>query len=117
MQLTVQCWYFITVLLGLMEQGEGKPKTTKDLLAMLRDQKRRRQSYRAKNVHITKKSYTEVRFSLDTLFYASLLIFVVEIIQSSRTLYFSLMCFNFFLLSDYQRSNTESDGDYDAFTR
>lgn len=27
----------------------------------MRDYKRRRQSYRAKNVHITKKSYTEVR--------------------------------------------------------
>lgn len=26
----------------------------------MRDYKRRRQSYRAKNVHITKKSYTEV---------------------------------------------------------
>ena len=27
---------------------------------MVRDQKRRRQSYRAKKVHVTKKSYTEV---------------------------------------------------------
>lgn len=30
-------------------------------MAEMRDYKRRRQSYRAKNVHITKKSYTEVK--------------------------------------------------------
>ncbi|KAG9462141.1 hypothetical protein GDO78_014831 [Eleutherodactylus coqui] len=29
-------------------------------MAEMRDYKRRRQSYRAKNVHITKKSYTEI---------------------------------------------------------
>ncbi|TNN53536.1 U11/U12 small nuclear ribonucleoprotein [Liparis tanakae] len=35
------------------------PKTHLELMAEMRDYKRRRQSYRAKNVHITKKSYTE----------------------------------------------------------
>ncbi|XP_025105798.1 U11/U12 small nuclear ribonucleoprotein 48 kDa protein-like [Pomacea canaliculata] len=45
---------------GLLEQADGKPQTAQDLLALLRDQKRRRQSYRAKNVHITRKSYTEI---------------------------------------------------------
>ncbi|XP_041101646.1 U11/U12 small nuclear ribonucleoprotein 48 kDa protein [Polyodon spathula] len=36
------------------------PKSHLEVLAEMRDYKRRRQSYRAKNVHITKKSYTEV---------------------------------------------------------
>ncbi|KAM9233588.1 U11/U12 small nuclear ribonucleoprotein 48 kDa protein [Dugong dugon] len=36
------------------------PKSYLEILAEVRDYKRRRQSYRAKNVHITKKSYTEV---------------------------------------------------------
>ncbi|KAK7103860.1 U11/U12 small nuclear ribonucleoprotein 48 kDa protein-like [Littorina saxatilis] len=45
---------------NLLEQGGQKPKSKVELLAMLRDQKRRRQSYRAKNVHVTKKSYTEI---------------------------------------------------------
>ena len=45
---------------GLLDQGGEKPTSKVELLAMLRDQKRRRQSYRAKNVHVTKKSYTEV---------------------------------------------------------
>lgn len=39
---------------------EKAPKSHLELLAEMRDYKRRRQSYRAKNVHITKKSYTEV---------------------------------------------------------
>ncbi|GIY51601.1 hypothetical protein CDAR_365221 [Caerostris darwini] len=37
-----------------------RPKTQLEILAEQRDYKRRRQSYRAKNVHITKKSYTEI---------------------------------------------------------
>lgn len=53
--------YTILFDLGLLEQADGKPQTAQDLLALLRDQKRRRQSYRAKNVHITRKSYTEVQ--------------------------------------------------------
>ena len=40
--------------------SEDKPKSQLEILAEMRDYKRRRQSYRAKNVHITKKSYTEV---------------------------------------------------------
>ncbi|XP_019618139.1 PREDICTED: U11/U12 small nuclear ribonucleoprotein 48 kDa protein-like isoform X2 [Branchiostoma belcheri] len=36
------------------------PKSHLEILAELRDYKRRRQSYRAKNVHITKRSTTEV---------------------------------------------------------
>ncbi|XP_038666142.1 U11/U12 small nuclear ribonucleoprotein 48 kDa protein [Scyliorhinus canicula] len=36
------------------------PKSHLEILAEMRDYKRRRQSYRAKNVHITKKSYTEI---------------------------------------------------------
>ncbi|KAF8767111.1 U11/U12 small nuclear ribonucleoprotein 48 like protein [Argiope bruennichi] len=39
---------------------DDRPKTHLEILAEQRDYKRRRQSYRAKNVHITKKSYTEV---------------------------------------------------------
>ncbi|XP_035666614.1 U11/U12 small nuclear ribonucleoprotein 48 kDa protein-like [Branchiostoma floridae] len=43
------------------QEGEGKgPKSHLEILAELRDYKRRRQSYRAKNVHITKRSATEV---------------------------------------------------------
>ncbi|XP_069469544.1 U11/U12 small nuclear ribonucleoprotein 48 kDa protein [Ambystoma mexicanum] len=42
------------------DAGQKEPKSHLEVLAELRDYKRRRQSYRAKNVHITKKSYTEV---------------------------------------------------------
>ncbi|XP_043912287.1 U11/U12 small nuclear ribonucleoprotein 48 kDa protein [Protopterus annectens] len=42
------------------EDGSKAPKSHLELIAEMRDYKRRRQSYRAKNVHITKKSYTEV---------------------------------------------------------
>ena len=38
----------------------GQPKTHFEVLAEQRDYKRRRQSYRAKNVHITKRSAVEV---------------------------------------------------------
>ncbi|XP_069576029.1 U11/U12 small nuclear ribonucleoprotein 48 kDa protein [Brachyistius frenatus] len=41
-------------------EEQNEPKTHLELMAEMRDYKRRRQSYRAKNVHITKKSYTEV---------------------------------------------------------
>ncbi|XP_074843943.1 U11/U12 small nuclear ribonucleoprotein 48 kDa protein isoform X2 [Carettochelys insculpta] len=42
------------------DDGQKGPKSHLEILAEMRDYKRRRQSYRAKNVHITKKSYTEV---------------------------------------------------------
>ncbi|XP_056261922.1 U11/U12 small nuclear ribonucleoprotein 48 kDa protein isoform X2 [Pseudoliparis swirei] len=42
------------------DEQQNQPKTHLELMAEMRDYKRRRQSYRAKNVHITKKSYTEV---------------------------------------------------------
>ncbi|KAM4568649.1 U11/U12 small nuclear ribonucleoprotein 48 kDa protein [Fundulus diaphanus] len=42
------------------DEGQNEPKSHLELMAEMRDYKRRRQSYRAKNVHITKKSYTEV---------------------------------------------------------
>ncbi|XP_071325531.1 U11/U12 small nuclear ribonucleoprotein 48 kDa protein [Trachinotus anak] len=42
------------------DDEQNEPKTHLELMAEMRDYKRRRQSYRAKNVHITKKSYTEV---------------------------------------------------------
>ncbi|KAM3873525.1 U11/U12 small nuclear ribonucleoprotein 48 kDa protein [Diretmus argenteus] len=41
-------------------EEQNGPKSHLELMAEMRDYKRRRQSYRAKNVHITKKSYTEV---------------------------------------------------------
>merc|ERR1712071_349819 len=42
------------------DESLSGPKSHLEVLAEMRDYKRRRQSYRAKNVHITKKSYTEV---------------------------------------------------------
>uniref|UniRef100_A0A8D0L512 Small nuclear ribonucleoprotein U11/U12 subunit 48 n=1 Tax=Sphenodon punctatus TaxID=8508 RepID=A0A8D0L512_SPHPU len=42
------------------DDGQKGPKSHLEILAEMRDYKRRRQSYRAKNVHITKKSYTEI---------------------------------------------------------
>ncbi|XP_076325865.1 U11/U12 small nuclear ribonucleoprotein 48 kDa protein-like [Tachypleus tridentatus] len=41
------------------DKAPENPKSELELLAELRDYKRRRVSYRSKNVHITKKSYTE----------------------------------------------------------
>ena len=38
----------------------GEPSSEAEKWAAMRDYKRRRQSYRAKNVHITKKTYTEI---------------------------------------------------------
>uniref|UniRef100_H3A477 Small nuclear ribonucleoprotein U11/U12 subunit 48 n=1 Tax=Latimeria chalumnae TaxID=7897 RepID=H3A477_LATCH len=48
-------------LAAKLKQGDEQkgPKSHLEMLAEMRDYKRRRQSYRAKNVHITKKSYTE----------------------------------------------------------
>ncbi|XP_035827148.1 U11/U12 small nuclear ribonucleoprotein 48 kDa protein [Aplysia californica] len=46
---------------GLLNEQSNKEFSSKlEQLAALRDMKRRRQSYRAKNVHITKKSYKEI---------------------------------------------------------
>uniref|UniRef100_A0A671L4W0 U11/U12 small nuclear ribonucleoprotein 48 kDa protein-like n=1 Tax=Sinocyclocheilus anshuiensis TaxID=1608454 RepID=A0A671L4W0_9TELE len=42
------------------DEEQSEPKSHLEVLAEMRDYRRRRQSYRAKNVHITKKSYTEV---------------------------------------------------------
>lgn len=42
------------------DEEQNGPKSHLEVLAEMRDYKRRRQSYRAKNVHITKKTYTEV---------------------------------------------------------
>ncbi|KPP72572.1 U11/U12 small nuclear ribonucleoprotein 48 kDa protein-like [Scleropages formosus] len=42
------------------DEEQKEPKSHLEVLAEMRDYKRRRQSYRAKNVHITKKTYTEV---------------------------------------------------------
>ncbi|KAG8442415.1 hypothetical protein GDO86_011269 [Hymenochirus boettgeri] len=49
-------------LAAKMNQDDGQkvPKSHLEIMAEMRDYKRRRQSYRAKNVHITKKSYTEI---------------------------------------------------------
>ncbi|KAF3692436.1 U11/U12 small nuclear ribonucleoprotein 48 kDa protein [Channa argus] len=52
---------YIDLVSKLQKNEEpNEPKTHLELIAEMRDYKRRRQSYRAKNVHITKKSYTEV---------------------------------------------------------
>ncbi|XP_038051509.1 U11/U12 small nuclear ribonucleoprotein 48 kDa protein-like [Patiria miniata] len=46
---------------ALLKKDEpAKPKSRLEVLAELRDYKRRRQSYRAKNVHITRRSQTEI---------------------------------------------------------
>uniref|UniRef100_A0A3B5LD01 CHHC U11-48K-type domain-containing protein n=1 Tax=Xiphophorus couchianus TaxID=32473 RepID=A0A3B5LD01_9TELE len=47
------------------DEQQNEPKSHLELMAEMRDYKRRRQSYRAKNVHITKKSYTEVNPSIE----------------------------------------------------
>lgn len=49
-------------LVAKLKKGDNQsgPKSHLEVLAEMRDYRRRRQSYRAKNVHITKKSYTEV---------------------------------------------------------
>ncbi|KAM4027512.1 U11/U12 small nuclear ribonucleoprotein 48 kDa protein [Anomaloglossus baeobatrachus] len=49
-------------LTAKINQGDEHkcPKSHLEIIAEMRDYKRRRQSYRAKNVHITKKSYTEI---------------------------------------------------------
>lgn len=51
----------VDLLLYFTENSDkDKPKSYLEYMKAVRDYKRRRQSYRAKNVHITKKSYTEV---------------------------------------------------------
>ena len=47
----------------LADAADGQPKSRFEMLAEQRDYKRRRQSYRAKNVHITKRSAVEVRIT------------------------------------------------------
>ncbi|XP_039508496.1 U11/U12 small nuclear ribonucleoprotein 48 kDa protein [Pimephales promelas] len=49
-------------LVAKLKKGDKQsgPKSHLEVLAEMRDYRRRRQSYRAKNVHVTKKSYTEV---------------------------------------------------------
>nr|XP_054775053.1 LOW QUALITY PROTEIN: U11/U12 small nuclear ribonucleoprotein 48 kDa protein-like [Lytechinus pictus] len=42
------------------EDKKEKVKTHSEVLAEMRDYRRRRQSYRAKNVHITKKTRTDI---------------------------------------------------------
>lgn len=51
---------FISWVCFRVDEEQNEPKSHLELIAEMRDYKRRRQSYRAKNVHITKKSYTEV---------------------------------------------------------
>ncbi|XP_041354507.1 U11/U12 small nuclear ribonucleoprotein 48 kDa protein-like [Gigantopelta aegis] len=53
-------WQAIVKNGGLFKDDASKPRSHVERLAELRDYKRRRQSYRAKNVHITQKSYTEI---------------------------------------------------------
>ncbi|XP_072176180.1 U11/U12 small nuclear ribonucleoprotein 48 kDa protein-like [Diadema setosum] len=49
------------------DNAGGKPKSRLEVLAEMRDYRRRRQSYRAKNVHITRKTKTDVmREIIDT---------------------------------------------------
>ncbi|KAJ8415677.1 hypothetical protein AAFF_G00402340 [Aldrovandia affinis] len=51
---------YVDLVAKLKKEEQNGPKSHLEVLAEMRDYKRRRQSYRAKNVHITKKSYTEV---------------------------------------------------------
>lgn len=47
-------------IISLENDEKAKSKNYLEFLKSERDYKRRRQNYRAKNVHTTKKSYTEV---------------------------------------------------------
>ena len=47
-------------LLSISDEENSLPKSRFEVLAEQRDYKRRRQSYRAKNVHITKRSAVDV---------------------------------------------------------
>ena len=58
----------------LLDDSQKGPKSHLEILAEMRDYKRRRQSYRAKNVHITKKSYTEVRSENKEVFCTEVLV-------------------------------------------
>lgn len=44
----------------LMEDQQNKPKSQLELMQEQRDYKRRRQKYRARNVHITKRTPKDV---------------------------------------------------------
>lgn len=52
--------FFFFYYTSFVDDDQKCPKSHLEIMAEMRDYKRRRQSYRAKNVHITKKSYTEV---------------------------------------------------------
>lgn len=60
----------------LLDDSQKGPKSHLEILAEMRDYKRRRQSYRAKNVHITKKSYTEVRLEKEGFFVQKCLLYI-----------------------------------------
>lgn len=60
----VWCLPLVKCVFLCVDDEQNEPKTHLELMAEMRDYKRRRQSYRAKNVHITKKSYTEVLYQL-----------------------------------------------------
>ncbi|CAL9706110.1 unnamed protein product [Knipowitschia caucasica] len=47
------------------EETQPQPQTQLELMVQRRDYKRRRETYRAKNVHITKKSYSQVHRDRD----------------------------------------------------
>ena len=44
----------------MKEQDENGPRSHLEVMAELRDYKRRRQTYRAQNTHVTKRTPTEV---------------------------------------------------------
>lgn len=63
--MNIYCVICVAFEIRSVNKGEEQsgPKSHLEVLAEMRDYRRRRQSYRAKNVHITKKSYTEVILS------------------------------------------------------
>ena len=67
------------------EEEEKKAKTYLEALAEQRDYRRRRQSYRAKNVHITKRSATEVS-STDLLVFMSFVSFLFSLSKIHKVL-------------------------------
>ena len=52
--------YLLLNFLFVDQKNPAKEKTYLERLAEERDFKRKRQSYRAKNVHVTRKTHTEV---------------------------------------------------------
>lgn len=80
----------------LLDDSQKGPKSHLEILAEMRDYKRRRQSYRAKNVHITKKSYTEVRSEKKKDFFAQKCLFCMSInnyILFQRQIICVFLCF------------------------